>query len=588
MFDFVCLMRNVDFVHARQGLADRAGITIKTKNVRQAGASGQEHEVLEAAVQVWQSQLTPRLLRKVEEMWGVSRETAFELHLGYASTGLFKALRRRGFSRETILASKLFRKTSAGLRAYFRGRLIFTIVRHGRVVNLVGRQFPDVSDKGPKYLRLPNPQHGRPRPSLFNTDSVRARQPLILVEGYTDAAALHQLRYAVVALGGSRASANATRELARCARGASDLFLFFDFDDAGRESVVRLADALLRLGIHARVVSDPELQGDPADLIRRSGHKAKQAVETLLRRSKRLVDLRIQNISPDTPPGQLSSAVREVLACVAMLTPVAQDAHLNRLQKRFKLSRRALRRELRAVTANDVGTRKATGSVTIAPSQGVLGKVWFFVLPVENTSGDSDTTPVPHLVSSDRQFFALDDTAKWDNKKIRLRSKPFFTQEPSRWALNRVQKFLRRREERIDARQVYRNLKTKLGLYLEFQEPEVADYLAMWIMGTYLVQVFNAYPQLQVFGPKGSGKTKLLTFLDFVTFNAYMVMNIRPAGLFRVIEKSCATILHDEADRVTPRDNPDQVELYRAGYKRSGYVVRLEGPNFEPSSPWQK
>jgi hypothetical protein len=48
------------------------------------------------------------------------------------------------------------------------------------------------------------------------------------------------------------------------------------------------------------------------------------------------------------------------------------------------------------------------------------------------------------------------------------------------------------------------------------------------------------------------------------------------------VERSGATILLDEAERLNARENPELAELLRAGYKLPSYAIRVQEPNFEP------
>lgn len=119
-------------------------------------------------------------------------------------------------------------------------------------------------------------------------------------------------------------------------------------------------------------------------------------------------------------------------------------------------------------------------------------------------------------------------------------------------------------------------------------------------MGTYLYPHFDTYPYLQLYGPKGSGKTKTLTLLAATSFNAVLSSSIKPAGLFRIIERSGATLLLDEAERLNNRENPELAEVLRAGYKKPSAAIRVQEKNshrensicsrertFQPSEPSQ-
>jgi len=66
---------------------------------------------------------------------------------------------------------------------------------------------------------------------------------------------------------------------------------------------------------------------------------------------------------------------------------------------------------------------------------------------------------------------------------------------------------------------------------------EAADATALWILHTFLLEVFNTSPRLAITSPERQcGKTTLIDILGLVTRCPLPTANATPASIFRVIE----------------------------------------------------
>lgn len=131
--------------------------------------------------------------------------------------------------------------------------------------------------------------------------------------------------------------------------------------------------------------------------------------------------------------------------------------------------------------------------------------------------------------------------------------------------------------EAPDFRQVARLIRDYLVNFIAFADPGTASLLALWIIGTYVHQLFNAYPYLHINGPAGSGKTKILTMLAALAYNPIFTGNISVPAMFRVVEGSSGTILFDEAEILGTDFGVEYRLLLNSGYKKGSCVYRMEG-----------
>ncbi len=125
---------------------------------------------------------------------------------------------------------------------------------------------------------------------------------------------------------------------------------------------------------------------------------------------------------------------------------------------------------------------------------------------------------------------------------------------------------------------IYLQLIGLLKEYIELKHDEFYDVVALWAIGTYFFHLFPAYPYLDLNGPKQSGKTKLLTILSLICFNAVYTSNMSIAALYRIVQNMRATVLLDEAESLTRSNERSReiMSLLLQGYKSGAVVYRAE------------
>jgi DNA primase len=253
-----------------------------------------------------------RLAREALAARGVSEETARAFGLGWAPeawTRLSDELARRG-TLEVGIQAGLVQRRSKGDGTYdvFRGRLMVPIrAPDGRTLAFGGRLLG--AGEGPKYLNSRESRLYNKSETLYALDvaqhEVRRQHTAVLVEGYFDAIALHQLGvHSAVALC-STALTPAHLEVLRRAE-ARELLLLLDGDAAGRAAVERLAGALLAAGASTRVALLPE--GDDPDTFARSA--GAEGVRALIARARPLSEHLLGTVLPEGPSGSFEQKMQ--------------------------------------------------------------------------------------------------------------------------------------------------------------------------------------------------------------------------------------------------------------------------------------
>jgi putative DNA primase/helicase len=108
--------------------------------------------------------------------------------------------------------------------------------------------------------------------------------------------------------------------------------------------------------------------------------------------------------------------------------------------------------------------------------------------------------------------------------------------------------------------------------------------IALWVLHTYLLDVFVISPRLAVRSPvKRCGKTTLLDVLNCLVLKALPTANVSTAAVFRVVEAYRPCLLVDEADTFLAASDELRGVL-NSGHRHGGSVLRTVGDDHEPRS----
>ena len=249
IFSFVMKKEGIDFGQALRLLAERAGVTLVSKQREKAEEKEWErlYQANEAAALFYHHLLLntkdAQIARSHLEQRGVFPETVESFQLGFSPNSwdaLLRHLVKRGYGENELLAAGLIiEKEGGGRRDLFRNRLMFPIRNdQGRIVGFGGRALDDTV---PKYLNSPQTAIFDKSGILYGIDRaqgvIREQGLAIIVEGYMDAIAAHQSGIAnVVASMGTSLTEKQVRLVKRLTR---NLTLALDADAAGEEATLR-------------------------------------------------------------------------------------------------------------------------------------------------------------------------------------------------------------------------------------------------------------------------------------------------------------------------------------------------------------
>ena len=367
-FTFLCRLEGISFPEAVRRLAAKAGVSLpQAPDDPQAREQDRLYRLTRLAKTYFRHCLLDKtgvVAQRYMAERGISPDVAERFQLGYAPVGWnglvrFLANRRAPLDKAAALGligergGRDERSRSGAHQWYdkFRHRLIFPITDvTGRPVGFGGRLLPDPQrDAGgerpqPKYLNSPESvlyKKGSLLYGLFQAkETIRETGRVLVVEGYTDLISLVQRGFheTVAVLG----TALTLEQLRLLKRFSTDIYIFFDGDDAGRRAATRAFPLCVEAGLTGRGVFLPE--GEDPDSF---GHAhGREGLEELIDTASPLEEFYFTQHAP--PPGasafQRAQAAKEAVAVLASMTDtMARGALLTQVAQRFGVNEEELR-----------------------------------------------------------------------------------------------------------------------------------------------------------------------------------------------------------------------------------------------------
>jgi hypothetical protein len=140
------------------------------------------------------------------------------------------------------------------------------------------------------------------------------------------------------------------------------------------------------------------------------------------------------------------------------------------------------------------------------------------------------------------------------------------------WPKQQIQNFL---QQPVSSVGLYDEVKNLLQQYIELTKPSAYGLLASWIMASYFFLFFYAFPFLFIYGKKQSGKSRLLSILQRLAFNAMKVKGISVASMADSIDGVRGTFLNDQAESLSDSRNAEILGILSDSYTRDGGRRRI-------------
>lgn len=125
----------------------------------------------------------------------------------------------------------------------------------------------------------------------------------------------------------------------------------------------------------------------------------------------------------------------------------------------------------------------------------------------------------------------------------------------------------------IEPADLYRAIRQVFTDHVEFAEEAYHDITSLYVIGSYLFRLWNAYPYIHLNGTRASGKSQTLNIFQELGLNGMSASQITPSALLRTAAGVPGLWCVDEAEHLSG-DRGEQVRLLlNAAYKASGKAV---------------
>ncbi len=360
VIDYVKRRENLEFMDAVRYLADRAHIEL---HERAGASSGPGRGRIIACLEEAQRHFA-RLLLKTRDAQGkcqrareylsarsLGREVALRWGLGFSlgRGDLTSHLRAKGFTTREIVAADLGVEGPHGLRDRFYDRVMFPIRdAAGSTIGFGGRV---IDSSLPKYLNSRDSSLWHKRKNLYALDrakgAITATGRVVIVEGYTDAIALHEAGITnAVAILGTALTADHLKVLARFR--PAEIVSLLDGDEAGQRAAEKIVALVGQTRAKLRCVVLPEGK-DPAEYLEAEGP---QAMMERLSEAEDLVlfvlDRRLRE-AQGASVGERAKILDDVCGILAPLAnePLALSAYVGFVADAFSVDEGQVRERIR-------------------------------------------------------------------------------------------------------------------------------------------------------------------------------------------------------------------------------------------------
>jgi len=127
--------------------------------------------------------------------------------------------------------------------------------------------------------------------------------------------------------------------------------------------------------------------------------------------------------------------------------------------------------------------------------------------------------------------------------------------------------------DNYDPNRYLKEIKDYLHKYVEFPRESQYDLLGMWVMATWVKDIFPVYSYLHMRGPKSCGKSKVLEVLAPICYRGVLTASPSEATMFREIEGKGVTYFIDDLEQ-EDIDKRNLLGLLDSGYRKGWLYSR--------------
>lgn len=129
------------------------------------------------------------------------------------------------------------------------------------------------------------------------------------------------------------------------------------------------------------------------------------------------------------------------------------------------------------------------------------------------------------------------------------------------------------------AKEVFSSVHGYIKKYIFLKDESAYNLLTLWIMGTYVFQLFRHFPYIHLQAEKNSGKTQLMDILTPISFNGKKYLDPTGSVIFRDVDANLTTMFLDESEGFSKRSSVRSTisSILNAGYTKDATISRTSG-----------
>lgn len=143
------------------------------------------------------------------------------------------------------------------------------------------------------------------------------------------------------------------------------------------------------------------------------------------------------------------------------------------------------------------------------------------------------------------------------------------------WAKEPLEELLQGEIRNVPLAKLYEVIQQIFKSYVELSNEESYKVLSLYCIMTYFYGCFPSIPFLFVFGPKGSGKSHLLSILSALSMNAVKCKGITIAALGDTVDSYKGTLIIDQAETLSLPNNLEIIGILADSYNAMGGKRRI-------------
>lgn len=274
IIDFIEFMGGIDGYNPKRAYIKACEISglqpesLDDEEISKLEEKEEVHRTLSEAANIFHANLTEVNYSFIFNKWGITKETADEWNLGYASPerGL------GGLNEQSLIKTGLAHTSDSGNLGgeYYKGRIIFPFTINNKIHYMSGRETAETPEYEKqhglmkyKYLRLRSEKNTRisefvSNCHFFGEDKIRNEKACFVVEGLADCVVLNQFGFPCLALGSTKPAEQHIEHLIQIVK-SKNVYICLDNEEsrAGQKGALATGQLLFDAGIKVKVIDLP-------------------------------------------------------------------------------------------------------------------------------------------------------------------------------------------------------------------------------------------------------------------------------------------------------------------------------------------